>query len=112
MATMASQWEATMNNQRLLKDAAAINALAQLLMRCPEVTQHDQDQHIEAGAIAHAFSDLEESFHIFLEEHLPRLTKGQLKPSELRDLLLDIGEEFRHILYHIKAPKFYSYLQD
>lgn len=98
-----------MSGQRLLKDAAAINALAELLIKCPEVTRYDEE---EAGTIAHCFSDLEESFRVFLEEQLPRLVEGQLKPSEIYDLLLDIGEEFRHILYHVKGPKFYSYLYD
>lgn len=31
-------------------------------------------------------------------------------PAELFDALLDIGEELRHILYHIHDPKFYRYL--
>jgi hypothetical protein len=45
-----------------------------------------------------------------LEEQLPRLTNSQLTAPEIHDLLLEIGEEFRHILYHIKGPKFYRYL--
>ena len=98
-----------MSRKQFLKDPTAINALAELLIKCPEVTRYDEE---EAGTIAHCFSDLEESFRVFLEEHLPRLVEGKLKPSEIYDLLLDIGEEFRHILYHIKGPKFYSYLND
>ena len=31
-------------------------------------------------------------------------------PEEILDALLEIGEEFRHILYHINDPKFYKYL--
>jgi hypothetical protein len=56
--------------------------------------------------------DLEESFQAFLEDQLPKLTQGELKAPKVYDVLLDIGEEFRRILYHIKAPKFYAHLHD
>jgi len=99
-----------MSVQRILKDVAAENALGEVLARCPEVTRYDENEHREAWALAHAFSDLEESFCVFLEELLPKLTQGQLDAGETHDVLLDIGEEFRHILYHLKKLKFYSYL--
>ena len=38
--------------------------------------------------------------------------KDTASPEELFDVLIDIGEEFRHILYHIHDPKFYKYLED
>jgi len=56
--------------------------------------------------------ELEESFNKFLHEQLPKLTNDQTSTSELYDVLLDIGEEFRHIIYHIRDPKFYKYLTD
>jgi len=99
-----------MSNNRLLNDGTSINALAELLMKCPAVIKYDEGGYSEAGAIAHAFSDLEESFHTFLTDQLPKLTNGQLEPSAINDLLLDIGEEFRHVLYHINDPRFYEYL--
>ena len=63
-------------------------------------------------ALAHAFADLEESLWTCLEAQRPRLTDGQLETSEIHALLLDIGEEFRHILSHINDPKFYRSLDD
>jgi hypothetical protein len=99
-----------MNEDPILKDAAAVNALAHRLMHCPEVTRYNEGEHNEAGAIANNFRDLEGSFRKFLEDQLPKLTKGQLDPSETYDLLFDIGEEFRHILYHIITSKYYQYL--
>lgn len=101
-----------MSNQRLLKSGASIDALTQLLMKCPEVTKYNADEHSEPETIALAFSDIEESFHVFLENHLPKLVSSELEPCEIRNLLLDIGEEFRHILYHIHDPRFYEYLCD
>lgn len=34
----------------------------------------------------------------------------KMSGDEIDELLLDVGEEFRHIIYHIKDPKFYDYL--
>jgi hypothetical protein len=67
---------------------------------------------MEAATLAHAFSDLEVSFRKFLDEQLPRLVTAKVSPGEVKDLLLDIGEELRHILYHIRDPKFYKYIAE
>jgi len=42
--------------------------------------------------------------------HARKEVAVSIKPR--KRLRLEIGEEFRHILYHIKAPKFYRYLDD
>ncbi|MEW6743529.1 MAG: hypothetical protein AB1486_12300 [Planctomycetota bacterium] len=42
---------------------------------------------------------------------LPRLVQGSPSEQDIEGVLLDIGEELRHALYHIKASRFYSYLQ-
>lgn len=99
-----------MNSQRFLEDAADVKALANRLSKCPEVTGLDNGTDKEAWTLAHAFTDLEESFRKFLESYLPKLAQDQMEPPEMCDLLLEIGEEFRHILYHIHDPKFYHYL--
>lgn len=102
-----------MSSQHPPKDKAALfKMLGERLSTCPEVTRYDEGEHKEAWALAHSFLDLQESFRAFLEKQLDKLVQEQLEPSEIYDLLLDIGEEFRHILYHIKAPKFYSHLHD
>ena len=99
-----------MSNRRLLGETTDLKALAKRLATYKDVMQFDAGEEREAWTLAHAFGDLEESFRRFLEEQLPRLTNGQLTGPEIHDLLLEIGEEFRHILYHIKDPKFYRYL--
>jgi len=101
-----------MNKELKLKDAEAIKSLASKLSKCKHVTRFDTREELEAWTLSHAFSDLEESFHRFLYELLPRLIDSALDENAINDVLLDIGEEFRHILYHIKDPKFYEYLQD
>lgn len=97
--------------KRHLSDAKAINQLAEFLSRCPEVSQLNQGKYNEAGVLAHTFSDLEDSFSKLLSEHFPKLAKREIKESEIKDCLLEIGEELRHILYHINDPKFYKYLE-
>lgn len=76
------------------------------------MTKFDAGENREAWTLAHTFADLEESFRTFLDEQLPKLAKADLKASDTYDLLLEIGEEFRHILYHVKEPSFYQYLHD
>jgi len=100
-----------MSQQSLLADQVSRKALAERLSKCPEVTKYNKGEEPEAGVLAHAFGDLEESFRAFLDEQLPRLMNDQASAAELFDALLDIGEELRHILYHIHDPEFYRYLQ-
>lgn len=98
----------------LLKNAEVIKGLAQRLQGNRKVRQlgsrHEKpSEEAEAWTLAHAFSDLEESFHKFLDVLLPRLLRAK-KGDEIQDLLLDIGDEFEHIIYHIRDPKFYAHL--
>ena len=99
-----------MNAPTLLADQAEVKKLADRLSKCPEVSKHDRDLETEAEVLAHAFGDLEESFRTFLNEQLPGLLDDRKTPAEVFDILIEIGEEFRHILYHIHDPKFYRYL--
>ena len=101
-----------MTYRRILSSPAEIGALAERLAQTPDVTRFDEGAHREAWTLAHAFADLEESFEKFLTDQLPRLVGDQSTTTEIPDILLEIGEEFRHILYHIRDPKFYGYLQD
>lgn len=97
-------------NDLILNDQLAVKRLVERLSQCPEVSRYDRGNEKEAGVLAHSFGDLEESFRTFLNEQLPKLMDEQASAAELCDVLLEIGEEFRHILYHIHDPKFYQYL--
>ena len=101
-----------MSRERLLGTVAELKALAERLSKCPALEKLDQGDHQEPWALAHAFSDLEESFRKIVDDQLKKLTASALDAAETRDLLLEIGEEFRHIVYHINDPKFYRYLKD
>jgi hypothetical protein len=95
---------------RLLKDVSDWRRLAERLSRVPQVSSLDSDNEKEAETLTHAFADLEASFRVFLDEQLPRLLAREAKAEDINDILIEIGEEFRHILYHIRDPKYYRYL--
>ena len=99
-----------MTARRLLQDVAAENRLAERLINYPAIAKYDQPGDKEGGNLAHAFSDLEEAFLTFLEDQLPKLTESDLDEAAIYDLLLDIGEELRQILYQIQHTRFYAYL--
>lgn len=101
-----------MSDLPLLRSTEQINALARTLVRYQCVAKFDRAGEPEGGSLAHAFSDLEQSFRVFLDELLPRLIQGKLSEQEAQELLLQIGEEFRHIQYHLKDSKFYRYIQE
>ena len=92
--------------------AVELKALAERLNRCEQVTRYDTATEKQGWALAHSLLDLAESFRTFLDEQLPRLREDRLSCDETYDVLLAIGEEFRHILYHVRDPEFYAYLRD
>lgn len=96
-----------MSRSKLRTQVARMKILAANLSKCKKVTRFDRGKEKEAWTLAHAFTDLEESFNIFVKEQLPKLMKKSLSQSEIENVLFDIGSEFQHILYHIKDPKYY-----
>lgn len=93
-----------------MSKAEKVKLLAERLSECPQVTRFDKEGNVEAWTLAQAFADLEESFSRFLDEQLPKLLERPLSDEDLNILLLEIGEEFRHVLYHVHAPDFYKFL--
>jgi hypothetical protein len=99
-----------MKSQLILKDAESVKRLAERLSQCTFVAKFDHGAEKEAWTLAHSFQDIEQSLRNFLDKLLPKLFDGKLSESEIHEVLLEIGEEFRHVLYHVKDPKFYRYL--
>ncbi len=86
--------------------------LSDLLAQSPIVCQlgrryEEPSEDAEAGTIAHTLLDIEESMKVIYEKLLPRLRSGNLKPRQIEAWLQDIGDEFRHILYHIHDPLYF-----
>ena len=100
-------WE----RNQVIKTIEDMQRLAEKLSRVPEVTRFNGIGNDEACGLADAFADMEGSMRTFLKVQLPKLARSELSPADMFDLLLDIAEEFRHILYHIHDQKFFEYLE-
>ena len=93
--------------QLVLQQKAAIADLTERLTNCPLITRYGPE---EVGTIVHALSDLEGSLHTFLDDQLPKLADPSARGDVLEDLLLEVREEVRHILYHLRDPEFFRQL--
>lgn len=92
----------------MLKDPKEINKLAKRLAEVDLIAKHNEGKHIEAWNIAYAFSDLEASFEKFSQDLLRKLLKSNLSDDEIKEVLIEIGEAFRHIIYHIKDSRYFK----
>jgi hypothetical protein len=92
----------------LLQTKEAFKGLVQRLATAPVIAGYGPE---EPETLAHAFSDIEESLRKFLGEQLPKLADSSVQGEALEDVLLDIREEFRHILYHLHDPEFFRVLE-
>jgi hypothetical protein len=98
-----------MKYQKLM-DARAAKGLADRLSTVSSVSRFDLPGEPQGSTIAHALLDLEDSFSVVLNELLPKLLDETKSSEEVDELLLDIGEELRHILYHIRDARYFAYL--
>ena len=88
--------------------------LAQALRRIPRVIaaaeRRGKSADAEAWQIATALSDIRESTHRLFSDLVPRLLEASPTDDAADDLLNEIGEEYRHILYHILDTKLFDYI--
>ena len=100
-----------MNQNRLLDSPAKVGALAEKLAACHDVAKYPpRDGEPESAVLAYTFSELEGSFIKLLRDHLPKLVDSAVHGEQLEEILDDIGEELRHVLYHLGDSRYYSYL--
>lgn len=91
-----------------LQTKQAFRSLVDRLGTAPLIARYGEE---EPETLAHAFSDIEVSLRKFLEEQLPKLADPSMQGQSLEDLLLEVREEFRHILYHLHDPRFFRVLE-
>jgi hypothetical protein len=102
-----------MNKHRKLLTPSRTVELERRLSRVPEVMKFDEPGEPQGHTIAHALSGWEHSFTEILDVLLPKLLENEEATSEdLNDTLHDIGDELRHILYHIHDTRYFGYLLD
>jgi hypothetical protein len=95
-------------SELFLQKREPMDNLRERLGNCPMIAKLGSE---EAATLVHAFSDLEESIRLFFDEQLPKLVDPSVQGEQLEDLLLDIREEFRHVLYHIHDPVFFRAME-
>jgi RHS repeat-associated protein len=90
---------------------ADIARLAKLFERVERLRTFGSHEDPESWALAHTLVDISESCEKICRSMVPALMRTQDEQA-IEDSLHDIGEELRHIHYHIKLSRFYRYLQD
>ena len=83
--------------------------LIQTLMKSSNVNSLDGEIETEAGNIATSFIDIDESC-MKVSSLIDRLQQNEILKETIDEILIEIGEVFRHILYHLRDMKFYNYL--
>jgi hypothetical protein len=94
----------------LLETVAAQKALALKLGERPEIARYDEADEPHGSTLAYHLAHLEESFHRFNERHLPTLISQANTSGDVLGSLHEIGEELRHVIYHIATPAYFGYL--
>lgn len=84
--------------------------LEQRLSKIPEIAQFDKPAEPQGHTLTHALAGWEDSFSRFLTELLPKLLNEKATNHELIDTVHDIGDELRHVLYHVHDVKYFRYL--
>jgi hypothetical protein len=87
-----------------------LEIIAQNLRKSEKVNLNDNGEELEAYTIAHALLDIEKSANVLSNNFIPKLLDNEITENELNEILIDIGDVFRHIIYHIKDSKYYDYL--
>lgn len=82
-----------------------ISSISDMLRKCAAVTRHDSSGHSEADAIAHAVLDMESTFVFLKNEVFPKLSSGALSGDDAVEVLWEIRDQLRHIVYHIRDCK-------
>ena len=95
---------------RLLSTGEAMKHIAERLQRTDKLKDLGEAGRKQAWELAHHLSDIEESCSAFLSDLLPILVQKDLPDAEVYKVLHSMGEQFRHLLYHIREIKYYDYL--
>lgn len=98
-------------NLNELSNPEQIEQLAKCLDQFRSINRFDVGNEKEAWTLVYGLSEILGSCDKIRNEHLPLLLRKDLTEERAQEILFDIGEEFRHVLYHIKDSKFFAYLE-
>lgn len=89
-----------------------LSLIAAKLDKLKIIKSFDSIDEPESHVLAYSFLEIEESCKRLCRDFFPKLCSDTLSEEDINNLLFDIGEEFRHIMYHIGDTKFYKYLNE
>ena len=87
-----------------------LRLLSDILRKSNKVNSFDSEDEEVADTVAYALLDIQESCHKIYKTHLPALKAQGISAEDVDDIMLEIGWELEHILYHIKDSRYYAYL--
>jgi hypothetical protein len=94
------------------RDFAERIALLESQLRSVSKLQALSDSdHDEVVTVAHGLLDIEEATNAFSELVGRAVELDTMTEDQIDAWLADIGEELRHILYHIGDMRYYEYLR-
>ena len=97
-----------------LGDTDAVQALASRLQQVPKIARvvGRDDLGDEAWAIATGLKDVSECCSRIFGQIVPKLLMTDPRSPEAEALLYSLGEEYRHMHYHITESRFFAYIKD
>ena len=95
-----------MNNP---EETKPVHLLYKILKDNKKVASFDSKSEPGGWRIAYSLSEIEKSCLALYNKLLPKLKKTD-KQKDIEKILHEIGEELRHLLYHIEDSKYYAYL--
>jgi hypothetical protein len=95
--------------ERHAREARETVDLARKLEAVPQVARGASADEPGGWRLAYSLMEMDGSMSR-IQQTLTRIRNEEVDPAELHGLLTDIGEELRHVLYHVKDSQFYEYL--
>ncbi len=86
--------------------------LTKAIEKSSKVNSFDTGEIREAAGIALGLLDMEESFLVIMNKFIPILASENITEEIVDETLFNIGEELRHILYHINDMRYYAYIKE
>ena len=94
------------NNMRYIED---LEILKKRLSDSIQVNSFDSEEEKEINVLPIHLLDIQES-SIKIAKLIEELKSNSIEIEMVEDILLDIGEELKHVLYHIHHSRFYKYV--
>jgi hypothetical protein len=84
--------------------------LATRLQELPSVIRLERGDNEEAHTLAHALLDIDGLCQKFHDDLMPLLSAPSRSHAEMEDTLMEMGEVFRELIYHLRDASYFRYL--